>query len=112
MKASTAPKHRKRQLTRVLLGSSTIFSIILMSAVDRASGQIRRVVFEGARSEHKWALKDVSPELPSDWSSFGYLVLEFRHSSPQRFYLEATPFNRRPRASEAGKPSYRLSDAF
>ena len=50
-------------------------------------GRLRRVVFEGARSEHKWTLKDLNPELPSDWSAFEYLVLEFRHSSPQRFYL-------------------------
>ena len=65
MKASTVPRHRKRQLSSVLLGFSIVFSIILMSAVDRARGQVRRVVFEGARSEHKWALKGLSPELPS-----------------------------------------------
>ena len=48
-----------------------------------------RVVFEGTESEHKWALQDLDPPLPSDWSSYEYLVLEFRHSSPQRFFLNA-----------------------
>ncbi len=71
----------------MLFGFSIVYSIVLLSAADPARGQVRRVVFEGARSEHKWVLKDLNPELPSDWSSFGYLVLEFRHSSPQRFYL-------------------------
>ena len=47
------------------------------------------VVFEGTDSEHKWALQDLDPPLPSDWSSYEYLVLEFRHSSPQRFFLFA-----------------------
>jgi hypothetical protein len=61
--------------------------ILLFPVVGSAKGQVRRVVFEGARSEHKWALKELNPDLPSDWSAFQYLVLEFRHSSPQRFYL-------------------------
>jgi hypothetical protein len=56
-------------------------------AVDGAEGQIRRIVFEGARSEHKWTIKEL--DLPSDWSAYQYLVLEFRHSSPQRFFLFA-----------------------
>ena len=47
----------------------------------------QRVVFDGAESEHKWALKDLSPGLPADWTGYDYLVLEMRASSPQRFYL-------------------------
>jgi len=47
----------------------------------------QRVVFEGASSEQKWALKDLNAELPSDWTGYDYLVLELRASSPQRFYL-------------------------
>jgi len=27
-----------------------------------------KVVFEGKNSEHKWILKDLDPNLPSDWS--------------------------------------------
>lgn len=87
MKTSMAPTLRKRRFMGVLFGFSITSAIILLSTVDAARGQARRVVFEGARSEHRWALKDLNPELPSDWSVFEYLVLEFRHSSPQRFHL-------------------------
>ena len=47
----------------------------------------QRVVFEGAKSEQKWSLKDLDPDLPADWTSYNYLVLELRASSPQRFGL-------------------------
>jgi len=47
----------------------------------------RRVVFKGVSSEHKWALKDLNPDLPSDWSSYEFLVMELRASSAQRFEL-------------------------
>jgi hypothetical protein len=47
----------------------------------------QRVVFEGEQSEHKWALKELNPELPSDWTGYDYLVLEMKASSPQRFSL-------------------------
>ena len=87
MKASDLRKYPRLQFNKALFEFCIVSSIILLSVVDAAMGQVRRVVFEGARSEHKWALKDLNPELPSDWSPFGYLVLEFRHSSPQRFYL-------------------------
>ncbi|HEY5912395.1 MAG TPA: hypothetical protein VJA21_17475 [Verrucomicrobiae bacterium] len=52
-----------------------------------ASSAPQRVVFDGAESDHKWALKDLNPDLPSDWTGFDYLVLEMRASSPQRFNL-------------------------
>ncbi len=52
-----------------------------------ASAAPQRVVFEGAESEHKWALKDLNPDLPADWTGFEFLVLEMRASSPQRFFL-------------------------
>ncbi len=46
-----------------------------------------RVVFEGRESTHKWTLKELNPDLPSDWTGYNYLVLEIRASSPQRFAL-------------------------
>ena len=47
----------------------------------------QRIVFNGTESEHKWALKDLNPELPADWTGYDYLVLEMKASSPQRFWL-------------------------
>src|ERR1700690_3756041 len=61
--------------------------LLVVWASGVATAQTHRFVFEGVRSEHELALKDIGPDTPSDWSSFGYLVLEFRTSSPQRFDL-------------------------
>ena len=52
-----------------------------------AGPELKQVVFEGAKPEHKWTLRELDPELPSDWSAYSYLVMEFRASSPQRFFL-------------------------
>ena len=38
-------------------------------------------------SSYTWAIKDVAPELPSDWTDYNYLVLEMKASSPQRFSM-------------------------
>jgi hypothetical protein len=46
-----------------------------------------RILFDGPESEHKWTLKELSSDLPSDWTGFNYLVLELKASSPQRFNL-------------------------
>jgi hypothetical protein len=64
-----------------------IVSIALLVAFQAASAEAQRVVFEGAVSEHRWALKDLNPDLPSDWTGYDFLVLEMRVSSPQRFFL-------------------------
>ena len=47
------------------------------------------LAFQGVSSEFRWALQDLDPEFPADWSSYTYLVLELRNSSPQRFFLRA-----------------------
>src|ERR1035438_4856916 len=38
-------------------------------------------------SEHKWPLRDLNPDLPSDWSPFKFLVMEVKASTAQRFLL-------------------------
>lgn len=45
------------------------------------------VVFDGPKAERRWPLKELNPQLPSDWTGYNYLVLELRASSPQRFNL-------------------------
>ena len=59
---------------------------VLLPAVAVAA-ETRQAVFQGATSEHKWTLKELNPDLPSDWSGYEFLVLELRASSPQRFSL-------------------------
>jgi len=52
-----------------------------------ARAETLRVVFEGASPEHKWVLKDLDPNLPSDWSIYEFLTLELKSSTSQRFEL-------------------------
>ena len=66
-----------------LVGASFVLGLAAAPA-DAASA---RVVFEGATSEQRWSLKELNPDLPSDWSGYNYLVLELKASSPQRFSL-------------------------
>ncbi len=60
---------------------------LLGAAAAAGTAAERRVVFEGATSEHRWELAEFAPALPSDWRGYEYLVLELRASSPQRFTL-------------------------
>jgi hypothetical protein len=67
--------------------SWTAVAATLFAAAGLVRGETRRAVFEGAGTETTWRIQDLNPNLPSDWSSFGFLVLELRISSPQRFEL-------------------------
>ena len=62
-------------------------AVLLLPSAGVASAAPLRAVFEGAESEHKWALKDLAPNLPSDWTGYDFLVLEMKASSQQRFFL-------------------------
>ena len=67
-----------------------IFLIIaaLLSITGCTSKDKTRVVkFKGATFEQKWAIKDLNPELPSDWSQSGFLTFELKASSTQRFFI-------------------------
>ena len=69
------------------MNRSLTAAALLLSAVGLASAAPQRVVFEGATSEHKWALKELDPNLSPDWTGYNFLVLEMKASSPQRFFL-------------------------
>lgn len=60
---------------------------LLALSLQSASPAPISVKFEGKESEHKWPLKELNSELPSDWTGLEYLVLEMKASSPQRFNL-------------------------
>jgi len=61
--------------------------VLLILSLTTAQAAPQRVVFEGEQSEHKWTLRELNPQLPSDWTGNNYLVLEMKASSPQRFGL-------------------------
>ena len=60
-----------------------LFGLFLLAPVD---AQIA-ATFEGVRPERKFALHDLNPNLPSDWSPYRFLTMELRTSAPQRFSL-------------------------
>jgi len=82
MKISAAPPRRISAVFTMLA-----VLVICQSPRGSAQSQTRRVVFDGLKSENRWALKELNPEWPSDWSGFNYLVLEIKTSTPQRFSL-------------------------
>jgi hypothetical protein len=59
-------------------------AILLVLAAAAARGESRRIVFDSA-AEQTIALKDLDAALPVDWSGYGFVVLELRLSTPQRF---------------------------
>ena len=69
-----------------------ILSLVCCAALAAPAATPVEVTFEGPVSQHMWTLPDLNRDLPSDWSGYRYLVIEFRASSPQRFeFLLNTP---------------------
>jgi hypothetical protein len=66
-----------------------IFSALALSAcvAGSASAEMHTAKFDESASEFKWALKDLNPALPADWSPYQFLTLELRSSTAQRFEL-------------------------
>ena len=64
--------------------------ILLILPFNRLFSKKRTFIvnFEGKISEKKWAIRELNPELPSDWSSFGFLTFELKSSTTQRFDLK------------------------
>jgi hypothetical protein len=46
-----------------------------------------KIDFSEKHAEKAWTLGEIGPGWPADWSSYEYLVLELKASSPQRFSL-------------------------
>ncbi len=45
------------------------------------------VNFQGELSEMKWAVTDLNPDLPSDWSSYGFVTFDMKSTTTQRFEI-------------------------
>lgn len=46
-----------------------------------------QTTFTGAKAARTWPLAELGADLPADWTPYGFLVLEFKASSSQRFDL-------------------------
>src|SRR5512135_478441 len=64
---------------------------VLLFLAAFASGALAALpieaTFTGPHSEIQWPLSELNTNLPSDWSRYECLVLEFKASSSQRFDL-------------------------
>ena len=62
------------------------FFLFTFFSCDKAQ-EVITMQFDSSKSisKYTWALNDVAPDLPSDWSDYNYLVFEMKASSPQRF---------------------------
>ena len=64
---------------------STIIPVLLIICACSEKNRTIVIKFEGDLSEEKFSVKDLDPDLPSDWSGCGYLTFELNSSTPQRF---------------------------
>jgi hypothetical protein len=64
-----------------------LLGLFVLVVTLTASAEPKRTTFDGSASEFKWPLKDLNPDLSSDWSPYQFLTLELRSSSAQRFEL-------------------------
>jgi len=60
---------------------------LLLSTLPLLGADIHTVVFNQPVASRQWTLQELNPALPSDWTPYNFLVLEFRASSSQRFEL-------------------------
>jgi hypothetical protein len=72
--------------------STTIIASGLLTVNVCNAGQPVKIQFDSSKevSGQKFALRDISPGLPSDWDNYNYVVLEFKSSTPQRFHVGFT----------------------
>ena len=79
---------------RRVRGRILCFQLAVALALSAAGGVVSvgraanlEATFDQAVSTREWTLKDIDPALPSDWTPYDFLVLEFKASSSQRFEL-------------------------
>jgi hypothetical protein len=71
---------------KILPYFQAILCFILLYSCNPA-GKTTVIQFTGPVSDHRWALADLNPDLPRDWSAYEYLTFDFRASSTQRFHI-------------------------
>jgi hypothetical protein len=67
----------------------TVWVLAALVPSDVTLVENQQIVFDGSLelSERQWKLSQLGASIPSDWSSYRFLVLEMRASSPQRFQV-------------------------
>lgn len=74
-------------LRKLAFATACVASVFGSGPSVFAATQPKSVVFDQPIAVHEWSLKELNAELPSDWTGYEFLVLEFRATSSQRFEL-------------------------
>jgi hypothetical protein len=79
----------KKQILSFL---SILFVFILWVVNPCYSQKTVKIKFDSSKevSGAKFAIKDISPGLPTNWDGYNFVVLEFKSSTPQRFQVGFT----------------------
>lgn len=73
-------------------GLWTIAVLIVLSVAQCNAQKLVKIQFDSNKeiSGQKFAIKDISPGLPSNWDKYNFVVLEFKSTTPQRFQVGFT----------------------
>jgi len=63
------------------------FLVLILVLASCTSPKLETVTFQGPQFEQKWAVKELNPDIPADWSEYGFLTFEMNSSTTQRFDL-------------------------
>ncbi|MBK7711855.1 MAG: hypothetical protein IPJ37_13525 [Bacteroidales bacterium] len=69
----------------IILKLLTLF-VLFLSGCSGNEQQIR-VKFDGSYPEKRWSIKELNPDMPSDWSGSRFITFEFNSSTTHRFDL-------------------------
>jgi hypothetical protein len=75
-------------MSKVITIALSAFCVIgMLTTIQCKSPKNFKIYFDSSKevSGKKFALKDISPGLPSNWDGYNYVVLEFKISTSQRF---------------------------
>jgi hypothetical protein len=92
MTNKSSPARRRRCPGFSILSLVFCFCFVALRGIS-ADVEPKRARFDGSKSEFKWTLKELNPDLPSDWSPYQFLTLELRSSTAQRFELRVYTTN-------------------
>jgi hypothetical protein len=79
---------RKQKLSSILV----IFIVLSLIVNPGCTKKTFKIQFDSNKevSGAKFAIKDISPGLPTNWDGYNFVVLEFKSSTPQRIQLGFT----------------------
>ena len=79
-------------MRKVKVFGLVVLSVLALSQCNSGKSKTFKIKFDSAKevSGQKFAIKDITPGLPTDWDEFNYVVLEFKSTTAQRFQVGFT----------------------